>query len=186
MDLNFPTKAKHVFGFKKETNNKNFRRSTSNVLYLESFMDNGDNLNNVFLVEKEDDEIDEHHQFLQFKKDDMYKMCRVNQERYESNTTIYDQNQKKLAKALNEAELVRLTTERHFKETMHDSSFLRMHGPDCAMPERIFIDRDFKDVVVRMSHDQTDLHIYQEIITRNLGRVENKIDHLKSMAEREM
>ena len=47
-------------------------------------------------------------------------MCRVNREGCESDTEIYDQNQKKMAEALNKAELVLLTTERHFKETMHD------------------------------------------------------------------
>ena len=41
-------------------------------------MDNGDNSNNFFLGKKEDGEIEEHHQFSQIEKDDMYEMCRVN------------------------------------------------------------------------------------------------------------
>ena len=87
---------------------------------------------------------------------------------------------------LNEAELVKLTAERHFKETMHNSEFMRMQGPGRAMPERTLKDREFKELVVCISHNQKDLHIHQERIIRNLGRVENKIDHLTTMAEGEM
>ena len=61
-----------------------------------------------------------------------------------------------------------------------------MQGPNCAIPRRLSKEREFKDVVVRMSHDQTDLRIYQGRITRNLGRIENKIDHLTTMTEGDM
>ena len=138
--LNVPANTEHVFGFKYG----NFAHTSTNILDLESFMDNGDNLNNFFLVKKEENEIKEHHQFSQIGRDDMYKRCRVNREGYEFNTEIYNQNQKKMAEALNEAELVRLTAERHFMETKHDLEYLRMQGSDCAMPERLLKEREFK------------------------------------------
>ena len=72
--LNVPANAEHVFGFENES----FTHTKNNIVDLESFMDNGDNLSKVFLVKMEDDEIDEDHQLSQFKKDDMYTMCRVN------------------------------------------------------------------------------------------------------------
>ena len=72
--LNVPANTEHVFWFK----NENFTHTSTTIMDSESFMDNGDNLNNVFLDKKEDDEIEEHHQFSQIEKDDMYEMCRVN------------------------------------------------------------------------------------------------------------
>ena len=84
--------TKHVFGFKNEY----FAHTSVSVVDLESFIDNGNNLNDVFLVKKEDDEIKEHHQGTQIDKDDMFEMCRVNREGYESDTKIYDQNHQKL------------------------------------------------------------------------------------------
>ena len=87
---------------------------------------------------------------------------------------------------MNKAELVRLTAGRHFMETKHNSEYLQMQGPDCAMRERLLKERESKDVVVRMSHDQTDLRIYQGRIISNLGRIKNKIDHLTIMTEGEI
>ena len=97
-------------------------------------MDNGDDLNNVFLGKKEDNETKEPHQFSQTEKDNMFEMCRVNREGYESYTKIYNQNQQKMTNALNEAELVLLTTEQHFIETKQESDWWPRQGPDCAMP----------------------------------------------------
>ena len=68
-------------------------------------MDNGDNLNNIFLVKKEDNEIKENNQFSQIKKCNMDKMCRVNREGYKSDTKIYNKNHQKMTEALNEANL---------------------------------------------------------------------------------
>ena len=45
----------------------------------------------------------------------------MNREGYEPDTKIYNQNQKKMVELLNEAELVRLTAELHFRETKYDS-----------------------------------------------------------------
>ena len=59
MDLNVPTKAKHVFGFEKETHDRNIESANSNVLNLEIFMDNDDDFNSVYGVETEDKETDE-------------------------------------------------------------------------------------------------------------------------------
>ena len=89
--LNVPTNTEHVFRFE----NENFAHTCTNVADFESFMDNGDDLNNIFLVKKEDDEIKEHHQFSQIEKDNRYTMWRVDQEGYKSDTEIYDQNQQK-------------------------------------------------------------------------------------------
>ena len=72
--LNVPANTEHMFWFK----NENFAHTGANVMDLESFMDNGDDLNNVLIVKHEDNEIKEHHQFSKIKKDDMYEMCRVN------------------------------------------------------------------------------------------------------------
>ena len=137
MGVNVPANTEHVFRLE----NENFAHKCADVVDLESFMDNSDDLNNVFLGKKEDDEIKEHHQFSQIKKDDMYEMWRVNQEGYKSDTEIYDQNQKKMAEALNEAELVRLTAEQHFRETKHDLELLWLQGPDPAMSERLLNDK---------------------------------------------
>ena len=82
-------------------------------------MDNGVDLNNVFLDKKEDDKTEKDRQLSQFIKDDIYKVCRVNREGYESDKEMYDQNPRKLEKAFNKAELVKLTKERHLKDTMH-------------------------------------------------------------------
>ena len=84
MGLNVCANTKHMFGFK----NENFAHMSTNIVDLESFMDNGDNLNNVFRIKKEDDEIDEHHQFSKIEKDETFRMCRVNREGYGSNTKI--------------------------------------------------------------------------------------------------
>ena len=46
----------------------------------------------------------------------MLKMYCVNQERYKSNAEIYNQNHQKIAEALNEVELVRLTVDQHVME----------------------------------------------------------------------
>ena len=72
--LNVPANTKHVFGFK----NENLGHICANVVDLESFMDNGDDLNNAFLVRMKEGEIREHIQFLQMEKDNMYNMCHVN------------------------------------------------------------------------------------------------------------
>ena len=82
-------------------------------------MDNGDNLNNVFLVKKEYDEINEDHQLSQFKREDMYAMCQVNREGYKSDKETYNQNPRKLEKAFNKTELVKLMKEQYLKEIMH-------------------------------------------------------------------
>ena len=113
-------------------------------------------------------------------------MCRVNREGYKSNNKIYDQNQQKMTDALNEAELVRLTAEQHFMETKQYLECRPLQGPDRSIPERLLKEREFKDVVVRMSHDQTDFCLYQARTTRNLGHLENKIDHLITMTEGEV
>ena len=44
--LKVPANTEHVFGFE----NENFAHTCANVVDLERFMDNGDNLNTVFLV----------------------------------------------------------------------------------------------------------------------------------------
>ena len=46
-------------------------------------------------------------------------------------------------------------------------------------------DKERKNVMVRMSRNQTDSRIYQGRLTRNLGRIENKLDHLTTMTEGE-
>ena len=51
------------------------------------------------------------------------------------------------------------------------------------MPNRLLKDREFKDAVVGMTHDQTDVRIYQGIIIKNLGRIENKINHLTTVTK---
>ena len=73
----------------------NFAHTGANIVDLETFMDNGDDLNNVFLGKKEDNETKEPHQFSQTEKDNMFEMCRVNREGYESDIGIYDQNHQK-------------------------------------------------------------------------------------------
>ena len=180
--LNVPANTKHVFRFK----NDNFAHTCANVVDLESLMDNGDDLNNIFLVKKEDDKIEEHHQFSQIEKDDIYEMCRVNREGCKSDIKIYNQNQQKMTDALNEAELVWLTAERHFMETKQDSECWPGQGSDRTMPERLLKEREFKDVVVRMSLDQTDSRLYQIRTIGNLGHLENKIDHVITMTEGEV
>ena len=72
--LNVPANTEHVFGFENES----FTHTKNNIMDLESFMDNDGDLDNVFLVKKEDDEIDENHQLSQVEKDDMYRVCQVN------------------------------------------------------------------------------------------------------------
>ena len=59
VDLNVPANTEHMFGFE----NENFAHTSTNIFDLKSFMVNGDDLNNVFLVRKEDDITKEHHQF---------------------------------------------------------------------------------------------------------------------------
>ena len=80
----------------------------------------------------------------------MFEMSRVNQKGYESDTEIYDQNHKKMAEALNEAELVRLTTEQHVMETKKYSECWPYQGPGNSMSERLLKEREFKDAVVHM------------------------------------
>ena len=107
----------------------------------------------------------------------MYQVCQVNQEGYESDKEMYNQNPSKLEKALNEAKLVKLTKERHFKETMYDLKF------DAILED--VEERKFKDCVSRLCFDQKDSQIRQERIRRELGRIENKLNHLTTMAEGE-
>ena len=71
-------------------------------------------------------------------------------------------------------------------ETKQDSECWPHQGPDHAMPERLLKEREFKDVMVCMNHDQTASRIYQARTTRNLGCLENKIDNLTTMTEGEV
>ena len=71
-------------------------------------------------------------------------------------------------------------------ETKQDLECWPHQGPDCTMPKRLLKDGEFKDVVVRMSHDQTDSCLHQVITSRHLGRLKNKIDHVVTMTEGEM
>ena len=84
MGLNVPVTSEHVFWFE----NENFAHTSTNIRDLESFMDNDDNLNNVFLVQKEDDDIEERYHVSQIEKEDMYEICRVDREGYKPNTKI--------------------------------------------------------------------------------------------------
>ena len=54
------------------------------------------------------------------------------------------------------------------------------------MPERLLREREFKDAVVCTCFDQKDLRLYQARTSRNLGRSENKVDHLIKMTEGEV
>ena len=81
----------------------------------------------------------------------MYEMCRVNREEYESDNEIYDQNRKKMTDTLNEVEFVRLTAEQHFMETTQDLECWPHQGPACTMSKRLLKEKEFKNVVVRMS-----------------------------------
>jgi hypothetical protein len=54
------------------------------------------------------------------------------------------------------------------------------------MSERLLKEREFKDAVVRTCFDQKDSHLYQARNNRSLGRLENKVDHLITMAEGEV
>ena len=78
---------------------------------LESFMDNDDDLDNAFLVKKEDDEIDEDHQLSQIEKGDMYRVCKVNR------VDMFNQNSKKMEKVLNQQMFQQNTADRHHTET---------------------------------------------------------------------
>ena len=91
-----------------------------------------------------------------------------------------------MADRLNEATLVRLTAEQHFMETKRASECWPRQEPDRTMSERLLKEREFKDGVVRMSHDQIDLRLYQARTLRNLERLKNKIDHVIAMTEGEM
>ena len=108
----------------------------------------------------------------------MYKVYRVNREGYESNKEMYDQNSRKLEKAFNDPELVKLTKECHLKETMHDLKF-------GTIPELTSKDREFKNCVSQICFGRKDSQNHQERIRRDLGHVENKIDHLTTRSEAE-
>ena len=73
-------------------------------------MDNGDDLSNVFLVKMGDDKIDKDPQLSQFEKDDMCRVCQVHRE------GMCHQNSRKMDKALKDAELIKLTSERHYNK----------------------------------------------------------------------
>ena len=51
------------------------------------------------------------------------------------------------------------------------------------MPERLLKEREFKDAMVRACFDQKDSRLYQARTSRNLGRLENKVDHLIIMTK---
>ena len=113
----------------------------------------------------------------------MYEMCHVNREGYESDTEIYNQNQKKMTDALNKAAFVRLAAERPFMETKQDLERWSRQGSDRTMPKRLLKEKEFMDVVICMSHDQTDVRLYQVRTSRHLGRLENKLDHVVTLTE---
>ena len=170
MGLNVSANTEHVFGFK----NENFAHTCANAVDLESFMDNGDKLNNIFLLKRKDEEIKELHQDSQVKKDDMVEMCRVNREGYGSHTEIYKGNHQKLAEALNEVELVWLTTEQHLMEAKINLECCLCKGPSNTMSDRILKERDFKDAVVRTCFGRKDARLYQERTSRSLGPLKTR------------
>ena len=88
--------------------------------------------------------------------------------------------------ALNKAAFVRLAAERPFMETKQDLERWSRQGSDRTMPKRLLKEKEFMDVVICMSHDQTDVRIYQTRTIRNLRSLENKIDHLTTMTEGEV
>ena len=53
----------------------------------------------------------------------MFEMCHVNREGYESDNKIYNQNNQKMAQALNKVELIRLTAKRHVTRTKKDVEY---------------------------------------------------------------
>ena len=88
--------------------------------------------------------------------------------------------------ALNEADLVRLTAEQYLMETRQDLECWPHQGPDRIMPGRRLNERQFKNDVVRMSHDRTDVSLYQTRTSRHLGHLENKLDHVITLTEGEV
>ena len=74
VDFSVPRKIKHGFGFKKEVSSKSFASTGGKVLDLNCFMDNDDNLNNVYHVEVEvKEEVNVLHLDSKIKKDNMYE-----------------------------------------------------------------------------------------------------------------
>ena len=54
-----------------------------------------------------------------------------------------------------------------------------------AIPERTSENRKFKDWVSQLCYDQEDLQIRQERMKQDFEHIENKINHLTTMAEEE-
>ena len=100
----------------------------------------------------------------------MYRVCQVNHE------DMYNQNSRKMHKVLNQAELVNLTSELHFKETTNDLKF-------DPLPKGTLDRRKLLDCVSRLYFEKEDSEIIQNKQKRDVEHVENKIDHLTMMAE---
>ena len=91
---------------------------------------------------------------------------------------MYNQNPRKLEKALNKAKLVKLTSERHYKETLSNLKF-------DAISERTSEIRKFIDCVSRLCFDKEDSERLLKKLKRDVERCEDKLDHLNTMAEAE-
>ena len=91
---------------------------------------------------------------------------------------MYHQNSRKMDTTLNAAELVKLTSERHYKETLSNLKF-------DAISERTSESRKLIDCVSRLCFDKEDSEIHQEKLKRDVERIEDKIDHPTTMAEGE-
>ena len=153
--LNVPVNTEHVFGFE----NENSARMKNNIMDLESFMNDNDDLDNVFQVKKGDDEIDNGGQVSQIEKDEMYRVC----------------NSKKMEKALNQQSFQRKQSSRHFRETF-----------EFAANDRQTSDtRELLDYVVRSEYEKQDTERVLKKLKRTVERTEDKIDHLTTMAEKE-
>lgn len=84
-DYNLQNKAKHVFGLKNKTQDRHLESANSNVLHLQSFKDNNNDLNDDYSVKPDYKEIDECLEDTQIKKDNMFSaLCYVTKDGYNS------------------------------------------------------------------------------------------------------
>jgi hypothetical protein len=163
-----------VFGFEKEAPSKKFASAGANMLDLESFMDNDDNLNNVYGVEVEvKEDVNVLYLDSQTEKESMFeKMCQVT----------------KLREDLNNRELAQLETARHMEETKTNFC-CRYSNVDHSFLEDLKKRDDrankYMDKMTCLNYDKQDIDQERVTFQYTLERLENKLDCVVTVKEKQ-